>query len=55
MFELVFQPYEYPETVGYKGAYIVAGECVGFLTLDDKFLSMARCYGVELVDTPPTR
>lgn len=48
MFELIFDPYENPEAVGYKGAYLIAGECVGFLTLDDQFVSMYRCYVAEL-------
>ena len=48
MFELVYDAYLNPDAVGYKGSYSVAGECVGFLTLDDKFLSIAQVYGVEL-------
>jgi hypothetical protein len=48
MFELVYNAYLDPEAVGYKGSYSVANECVGFLTLDDKFLSIAKVYGVEL-------
>lgn len=48
MFELVYDAYENPETVGYKGSYSVAGQCVGFLTLDDTFLSMVKVYGIEL-------
>lgn len=46
--EMVFEPYQYPETVGYAGAYTVNGECVGFETLDGEFLSLARCYGVDV-------
>lgn len=49
--ELTFSPYENPDEVGYKGAYSVAGECVGFLTKDDTFLSIAKVYGIDLNNT----
>ena len=48
MFELMYREYQNAEAVGYKGSYSVAGQCIGFLTLDDQFVSLASCYGVQL-------
>ena len=48
MFELVYKPYNDPADIGYKGSYSIDGECVGFLTLDDQFLSIAKVYGIDL-------
>lgn len=48
MFELEYREYQDAQAVGYKGSYSVAGECIGFLTLDDRFVSLASCYGIEL-------
>lgn len=49
---LDFFPYEQAEQVGYQGWYEIAGECVGFLTMDDRFVSIARCYNIDL--QPPS-
>lgn len=51
MYTLDYHPYAQPEAVGYKGSYSVNGECVGFLTLDNRFVSLASCYGVDLSST----
>jgi len=48
LFELEYSPYGNPDDIGYKGSYSIAGECVGFLTLDDQFLSIAKVYGIDL-------
>lgn len=48
VFELEYNPYANPENIGYKGSYSVNGECVGWLTLDDKFLSILKVYGIDL-------
>jgi hypothetical protein len=52
--KLRYQPYSDPDKVGYKGAYNIAGECVGFLTMDDTFLSLASCYNIESAAHVPT-
>lgn len=53
MYELIYEAYNNPESVGYKGFYTIDGECVGFLTMDDQFFSLARAYGIDIVNERP--
>lgn len=48
LFPLEYSPYSNPANIGYKGSYSIDGECVGWLTLDDKFLSILKVYGIDL-------
>jgi hypothetical protein len=49
--QMLYEPYEAPEEVGWAGAYSVNGECVGFATLDGAFVSMVKLHYNNL--TPP--
>ena len=53
MYELVYEEYPLPFPEPYKGFYTINGECVGFLTMDDKFFSIARAYGIDIVNERP--